>query len=186
MQTRNLILTGFRATGKTSVGRIVAARLRWTFLDTDELARERLGAPIAEIVARHGWSFFRTAERQLLLELTAMRQTVLATGGGAIEHHKEWSELRRCALVVWLDAESDTIRQRLRDDPDSGHQRPSLTGQTVTDEIEHLMERRRPMYAAGSDLRLDTEDKTPEQLAEEIVQKMHNEPENILGEVREK
>ena len=175
MQTHNLILTGFRATGKTSVGRIVAARLHWIFLDTDELARQRLGAPIAEVVARHGWPFFRTAERQLLRELsTTMRQTVLATGGGAIEHLQEWRELRRCALVVWLDTDSDTIRQRLRDDPDSGHQRPSLTGQSVMDEIEHLLECRRPMYAAGSDLRLSTEGRTPEQLVVEIMQKVHS------------
>ncbi|MCL2457772.1 MAG: shikimate kinase [Desulfobulbus sp.] len=175
MQIHNLILTGFRATGKTLVGRLVAAQLHWIFLDTDELVRQRLGAPIAEVVARHGWPFFRTAERQLLRELTmTMRQTVLATGGGAIEHHQEWRELMRCALVVWLDAESDTIRQRLQDDPDSGHQRPSLTGQTVTDEIERLLEHRRPMYAAGSDLRISTEGRTPEQLAVEIVQKMHN------------
>ncbi|MDR2551511.1 MAG: shikimate kinase [Desulfobulbus sp.] len=174
MQTLNLILTGFRATGKTSVGRIVAAQLHWIFLDTDELARQRLGEPIAEVVARHGWPFFRAAESQLLRDLATMRQTVLATGGGAIEHLREWGGLRRCALVVWLDADSDTIRQRLRHDPASGHQRPSLTGQPVADEIEHLLERRRPMYAAGSDLRLSTEGRTPEQLAAEIVQKMHN------------
>ncbi|MCL1979777.1 MAG: shikimate kinase [Proteobacteria bacterium] len=174
MQTHNLILTGFRATGKTSVGRIIAARLHWIFIDTDELACQRLGAPIAEIVARHGWPFFRTAESQLLQELAAIHQTVLATGGGAIEHLWEWRELRRCALVVWLDADSDTILQRLRDDPASGHQRPSLTGQTVTDEIGHLLERRRPLYAAGSDLRLDTGGKTPDALAAEIMQKMGN------------
>ena len=170
MQTDNLILTGFRATGKTSVGRIVAARLRWDFRDTDELARQRLGAPIAEIVARHGWPFFRAAEAQLLRELVAMRHTVLATGGGAIEHETEWRGLRQCALVVWLDADSDTIRRRLQADPDSGHQRPSLTGQAVADEIELLLERRRPMYAAGSDLRLDTAGSTPDQLADAIIQ----------------
>lgn len=169
MQAHNLILTGFRATGKTSVGRIVAARLHWTFRDTDELLRQRLGASIAEIVAHHGWFFFREAESRLLRELVTMRQTVLATGGGAIEHVQEWRELRECAFVVWLDADGDTIRQRLRTDPDSGHQRPSLTGQAAADEIEHLLERRRPMYAAGADIRLDTADRTPEHLAAEII-----------------
>ncbi|MCL2789744.1 MAG: shikimate kinase [Desulfobulbus sp.] len=172
MQAHNLILTGFRATGKTSVGRIVAARLHWVFLDTDDLARQRLGAPIADIVARHGWSFFRTVESELLRELAMMRQTVLATGGGAIEHSQEWQALRRCAFVVWLDADVGTIRQRLQNDPDSGHQRPSLTGQAVADEIGHLLERRRPMYAAGSDMRLCAANRTPEQLAAEIIQNM--------------
>jgi len=172
MQTPNIILTGFRATGKTSVGRILAARLQWTFLDMDELLCQRLGGPIADIVARHGWAFFRQAEGQLLRELAAMRATVLATGGGAIEHQREWQELRQSGLVVWLDADLATIRQRLGDDPKSGQQRPSLTGQAIQDEVEALLERRRPLYAAGSDLRLATTGTTPELLAETIVQAM--------------
>ena len=178
MHVHNLILTGFRATGKTVVGRLVAARLHWVFLDTDDLVRERLGVSIAEIVARHGWPFFRSAESQLLREMVTMRQTVLATGGGAIEHAREWRELRRCALVVWLDADVDIIRQRLRGDPHSGRQRPALTGQTAVDEVETLLERRRPMYAAGSDMRLHTAGRTPGQLAAAVVQALRKWPEH--------
>lgn len=168
----NIILTGFRGTGKTSVGRILAAQLQWSFLDTDALLCQRLGAPIADIVARHGWAFFRQAESQLLRELATMQKTVLATGGGAIEHRQEWRELRKCGLVVWLEADLATIRLRLRDDPNSLQQRPSITGHSVQDEIAELLERRRPLYAAGSDLRLATADKSPELLAQEIQQAM--------------
>lgn len=172
MKTHNIILTGFRATGKTSVGKILAARLQWTFLDMDELLCRRLGAPIAEIVARHGWFFFRQAEGQLLRELAVMQATVLATGGGAIEHRQEWQGLRQNGLVVWLDADIATIRQRLHEDPNSSHQRPSLTGQAIQDEVAVLLEKRRPLYAAGSDLWLATAGMTPESLAETIVQEM--------------
>jgi len=168
----NIILTGFRATGKSSVGRILADRLQWTFLDMDELLCQRLGAPIADIVARHGWPFFRQAESRLLLELATMQKTVLATGGGAIEHRQEWQELRQCGFVAWLDADSATIRQRLRDDPNSVQQRPSLTGHAPQDEIEELLEKRRPLYSAGSDLRIVTDGKSPALLAEEIQHAM--------------
>lgn len=170
MNTRmkNIVLTGFRATGKTSVGQALAAQLKWAFLDTDVLLCQRLGAPIAEIVARHGWATFREAESQLLRELPALEATVVATGGGAIEHREEWQALRDRCLVVWLDADMATIKQRLGADPYSAQQRPSLTGQAVSDEVEALLEKRKPLYLAGSDLRLDTVDKTPERLAEAI------------------
>lgn len=166
----NIILTGFRATGKTTVGRLIARRLGWAFLDTDALLCQRLGAPIAEVVARRGWSIFREAEGKLLQELCSMRQTVLATGGGAIEHREAWRELSRCGVVVWLDADLATIGQRLQGDPQSDRQRPSITGRAIIEEVEELLTRRRPLYAAGSDLRLMVTGKTPDQLVDAIVQ----------------
>jgi shikimate kinase len=170
---KNIVLTGFRATGKTSVGRALAAQLKWSFLDTDVLLCQRLGAPIAEIVARHGWPYFRQAESQLLRELAALEATVVATGGGAIEHRHEWQTLRECCFVVWLDADMATIRQRLGDDPHSAQQRPSLTGQAIQEEVEALLQKRKPLYSAGSDLRLDTVGNSPERLAEAIRSAMN-------------
>jgi len=168
----NIVLTGFRATGKSSVGRMLAEKLRYTFIDTDILLCERLGAPIADIVASRGWDFFRQAERRLLMEVTGMVRTVLATGGGAIEHLVEWRQLRSCCYVVWLDADPATIRKRMNDDPKSAGQRPSLTGAPASDEIEALLRRRIPLYAAGSDLHLATEDKGPAVLVESIIKEM--------------
>lgn len=163
-------MTGFRGTGKTTVGRILAARLQWNFLDMDELLTQRFGASISEVVARHGWHCFRQSESKLLRELQTIRHTVLATGGGAIEHQQEWLQLRQHGFVVWLDAAMQTIEQRLQDDPHSMQLRPSLTDQTVADEIRTVLERRTPLYRAGSDLRLLTDNSTPEQLADQILQ----------------
>lgn len=168
----NIVLTGFRATGKSLVGRMLAEKLRYTFIDTDILLCERLGAPIADIVASHGWDFFRQAERRLLMEVTGMVRTVLATGGGAIEHLLEWRQLRGCCYIVWLDADPATIRQRMNDDPQSAGQRPSLTGTPACDEIEELLQRRIPLYAAGSDLHLTTDGKGPAVLVESIIKEM--------------
>jgi shikimate kinase len=169
---KNIVLTGFRATGKSSVGRLLAQKMGYSFIDTDALLCERLGAPIAEIVARQGWAFFREAERQLLKEVPGMVQTVLATGGGAIEHQEEWRQLRDSGYIVWLDADVETIRQRLGGDPHSTLQRPSLTGRLAGEEIEELLLRRAPLYSAGSDLRLDTAGKEPAVLVESIVEQL--------------
>lgn len=169
----NIVLTGFRATGKTSVGKALATKLGYAFSDTDRLLCERLHAPIADIVARHGWPFFRQAEAQLLRELASMTHTVLATGGGAIQHHAEWSLLRTHSYVVWLDADLATISKRIAADAASAAQRPALVqGLAAHDEIETLLEQRRPLYAAGSDLRLDTANDDPETLAERIVEQL--------------
>ena len=169
---KNIVLTGFRATGKSSVGRLLAQKMGYAFIDTDSLLCKRLGAPIAEIVARHGWAFFREAERRLLMEVPEMVQTVLATGGGAIEQQEEWHQLRDCGYIVWLDADVETIRQRMGGDPHSALQRPSLTGGSAGDEIEELLRKRTPLYSAGSDLRLDTAGKEPAVLVESIVNQL--------------
>jgi shikimate kinase len=171
-KSKNIVLTGFRATGKSLVGKLLAERLGYTFIDADILLCQRLGAPIAAIVDRHGWPFFRQAERRLLAEVPGMEETVVATGGGAIEHEEEWQRIRTCCYVVWLDADAATIKQRLQDDPKSSGQRPSLTGGAVCDEIDDVLRRRTPLYAAGSDLHLDTVCCTPEDLVQRIIDQM--------------
>lgn len=165
----NIVLTGFRATGKTTVGRLLARRLGYGFVDTDAKISQRLGASIAEIVTRHGWPFFREAERCLLAELPGLTRTVIATGGGAVSHGAEWQALRARCLIVWLDADQATIRGRLANDAVTSGQRPSLTGMKVGDEIAELMAERLPLYAAGSDLRLPTDARSVADLVEEII-----------------
>ena len=165
-----IVLTGFRATGKTSVGRLLAARLGYTFVDADAVLCERLGGTVAQIVARSGWDSFRQAERALLLETRTMTRTVLATGGGAIEHTAEWRRLREQCLIVWLEADEATIRRRMAGDAQTAAQRPSLTGEAPVDEIATLLARRTPLYAAGSDVRLDTVGRTPDELVGKLAE----------------
>ena len=168
----NIILTGFRATGKTPVGKIVAEQLGYTFLDTDvELCRQ-LGASIAEVVARHGWSCFRQAEAELLVRLSLLTRQVIATGGGAVEHQQQWQKLRQGNFVVWLDADVATIQSRLASDPVTANQRPALLSarDTAENEIVVLVQRRAPLYAAGSDMRLETDGVSPAHLAARILE----------------
>ena len=167
----NIVLTGFRATGKSTVGKIIAEQLGYTFLDTDVELTSKLGASIADIVTRHGWPFFRQFEAALLRRLCSQSHTVIATGGGAIEHRRQWQMLHQVSFVVWLDADVATIRSRITSDPISLSQRPALLagdGQ-VEDETTLLLQRRAPLYAAGSDIRLDTVGRPPEILAAQLL-----------------
>ncbi len=155
-QNSKIILTGYRATGKTCVGQEVARQLDWLFVDTDALIVKRAGREISEIVRRYGWDYFRAQEKQALKSLIERTGVVIATGGGAIIHQDIWPELMTSGLVVWLKAEKETICQRLRGDDNSAGQRPSLTGETICQEIAAVLKERQPLYRRGSHLAVDT------------------------------
>ena len=166
----SIILTGFRATGKSLIGRMLATALGYAFVDTDTVISDRQGASISAMVAQHGWPYFRQLERQMLEECSQMRQAVIATGGGAIEHTSEWIELRRHGYVIWLEAPAEVIYQRMHADNNTSSQRPALTDSSQLEEIGQMLARRTSMYAAGADLRLETATANPEALVAVILQ----------------
>lgn len=159
-----IILTGYRATGKSAVGRLLADRLGLSFFDMDSCLEERAGRPIRQLVAEHGWEQFRELERNLLAELVDQTGMVISTGGGAILHQESWRRLSRTGLVVWLTADIDTICRRLTEDSNSVEQRPSLTGADICTEAAMVLAEREPLYAKGSHLSITTDDNTVEQI----------------------
>jgi shikimate kinase len=138
-------LVGYRASGKTTVGRLLAERLGWPFTDADRALEARLGCPIPEWFAREGEASFREREAACLAELLAGEAPlVLATGGGAVLREANRALLRsRGGLVVYLDADAPTLQARLRADAGG---RPSLTGKDVAEEVPMLLERRASLY----------------------------------------
>lgn len=165
---RNIFLTGYRATGKSAVGRLLASRLGRPFLDMDRLIEERQGCTIKELVAARGWPHFREEERKLLAELAGRAGLVVATGGGAILHRQAWAALRASGLVVWLTADRETICRRLAADAATEGQRPSLTGRDIEEEVAGVLAERTPLYREGSDLAIDTACRSPEEIVREI------------------
>jgi shikimate kinase len=165
---RNIILTGYRATGKSVVGRMLAERLARAFLDMDRLIEERQGCSIRDLVAARGWPHFREVERKLLEELADRRDLVIATGGGAILHRQAWAALRASGLVVWLTADRQTICRRLASDGATEGQRPSLTGRGIEEEVAGVLAEREPLYREGSDLTIDTACRSVEEIVREI------------------
>ena len=165
-----VLLTGFRATGKSVVGAVLAALLGYRFIDTDEELSATMRCSVAEYVREHGWSSFRKLESELLEHLALMSHVVVATGGGAVLHQEEWQNLRNQSLVVWLQADARTISKRLQVDPVSERQRPSLTSRGTVEEVELVLAEREASYREGSDMAIDTTNKSPEEIAVQIHQ----------------
>lgn len=154
---RKIFLIGYRATGKSSVGRALAAQLRLPFLDTDQEIETRAGQPISALVAAEGWESFRRLEQALLRDLAHRKDPlVIATGGGAVLHQELWPQIKADHLVVWLTADIATIGARLTADPATASQRPSLTGQAVLAEIAPVLAAREPLYRQSANYIVDT------------------------------
>lgn len=153
---KKIILIGYRATGKTSVGRRLASHIGLRFIDMDHELEQRQGRSINEIVSDQGWPYFRRLERDLLEELIGLRDVVISTGGGAVLHQDLWPRVMTSGLVVWLTADRQTICQRLLGDDQTASQRPSLTGSDPLAEIAEVLAHREPLYRAGSHLTVDT------------------------------
>ena len=162
----NIVLIGYRGTGKSVVGRILAQRLGMVYEGMDANIVTRAGMPIPEIVERFGWDRFREIETQEALDLAGQDNRIIDTGGGVIERPENMPALDRNGVVFWLKASVETIVRRIRGDD----QRPALTeGKTFTEEVEEVLDRRREKYKAAARFELDTDDLTPEQVADEIM-----------------
>lgn len=163
-----LYLVGYRATGKSTVGRSLAERLGWNFVDADAYLEATGGASIASIFAQWGEPEFRRRESAVLAELSHRERVVIATGGGVILAEANRRRLRESGYVVWLTADADTIGRRLQTDPTTAERRPNLTvgGQR---EIEELLAARQPLYREVADLAVSTEARSPDAIASAIL-----------------
>ncbi|MFH7320587.1 shikimate kinase [Desulfurivibrio sp. D14AmB] len=168
---QKIILIGYRACGKTSVGVLLAQKLGWEFLDLDAEIVKRTGSEIRELVAARGWDYFRARERELLQELVPRRRLVVATGGGAVLHREVWPTLKQESLTVWLRADPATIAARLSADPVSSRQRPALTDQGLLAEINEVLAQRQELYRQTADLEIDTTTLEPATIAGLISEK---------------
>jgi shikimate kinase len=148
----NVILTGLRGTGKSSVGKVLAQRLNFAFVDTDTRIEELAGCRIAAIVAQHGWEHFRALERQVVTQVAATDRHVVATGGGTLIDAENAKLLKTHGVVILLVCELSILQRRLA----LGSNRPSLTGQgSAAVELAQVWEARRERYHAVADRTFD-------------------------------
>ena len=166
----SLYLIGGRAVGKSSIGVKLANKLGYKFLDTDTLITDECGCSVAEIVSNEGWKVFRGFEKSVLLQLIPQKSCVVATGGGAILHRELWKELKKQAEVVWLMADSSTLRSRIASDHHTVVQRPSLTGKDIYQELEAVLAERNPLYRETADHIIDTAELTIDEAVQAIAQ----------------
>jgi len=172
-----LILTGFMATGKSTVARHLARRLGWRLLDCDAEISARAGKPIHQIFRDSGEAHFRAMERSVIAEMSSggrrcarcghPRPAVIATGGGAIVDPKNYAALRDSGVIICLSARPDVIARRISAGVKA---RPMLAhgGMPVKQRIAELMEERHEAYARAA-ITIDTSERTVDQVVDAIL-----------------
>jgi shikimate kinase len=168
MSPCRLFLVGYRGTGKTTVGRLVATGLGWQFVDADQELERLTGKSIAEIFATEGEVGFRGREASLLEELSQRDHAVIATGGGAVLRPSNRDRLAQ-GFVAWLTASPSVIWRRISADPDTGQRRPNLTASGGLEEVMTLLAAREPLYESVANIRISTDDRSPEAIAADIL-----------------
>jgi shikimate kinase len=168
-EKRNIILTGFMGTGKSTVGKKLAARLGRQFLDTDALIEQESGMSIGQIFAEKGEPYFRTLETQMIARVCATRATVIATGGGAMVSEVNARTLKNSGTVICLTAHPEVILARVRGNMD----RPLLQGENPLAKIQELLRTRAEAYARA-DMEIDTSQSNADEVVEAVLGALKN------------
>jgi shikimate kinase len=165
MHAGSLYLVGMMGAGKSTVGRLLARRLKLRFLDCDQEIERRCGVKIPLIFEIEGEAGFRARETQVLAELAALKGVVLATGGGAVLAEENRGRLAEHGTVIYLRARPEDLYQRVRHDLN----RPLLATRDPLRRLREMHAERDPLYASIADLVVDTGKQTVQALARELV-----------------
>jgi shikimate kinase len=162
----NLVLIGYRGTGKSVVAEILSRKLGMPAVSLDaEIVREA-GMPVPEIVEKHGWPWFRDLESAVTERFAKRDGLILDTGGGVILRPENTESLRRGGVIFWLEASVEAIVERIR----HSSERPSLTeGKSFLQEVAEVLEERLPLYRAAADRAIATDALSPDAVADEII-----------------
>ena len=169
-ERQNIALIGFMGSGKTTVGRILAERLGWAFVDTDTEIERSAGCDIPTLFQSEGEAAFRDRETAIVRTVCAGERQVISTGGGVVLRPENVAALRDTAHVVWLTARPDVVVARVGG---RAHTRPLLAqgGNDLLTHVLTLLGERGPAYRTASHRIVDTSDRSPSSVAGEIIRK---------------
>ncbi len=163
----NVVLVGFMASGKSSVGRRVAKRLGYRLLDSDQYIESEQGVSVNEIFIHEGEEYFRKLETRLIQRLAGFDSYVFATGGGIVTTPGNMELLKRIGTVVFLNADPEDILKRLEHDT----RRPNVRGEDRREQVHGLLGERMAQYQKA-DISIETLGKTPNQVAGEVIRRV--------------
>jgi shikimate kinase len=162
----NLVLIGYRGTGKSAVAAMLSQKLGMKAVSLDEEIVREAGMPIPEIVEQHGWPWFRDLESEIVERFAQRGAAILDTGGGVVLRPQNTQNLRRGGVLFWLEASVNVIVERIQESTE----RPSLTeGRSFLEEVEEVLSERLPLYRAAADRAIDTDLLTVAGVADEII-----------------
>lgn len=156
LNEKHLYLTGYRGSGKSSVGRAVARRLQRPWIDLDDEIESQSERSIQDIFASDGEEGFRNLEQAVLEAVSKRAPAVISLGGGAVLREANRKRIRGTGVSVWLQVDADTVLQRLHRDASTSRRRPPLTGLPPRQEIQTLLAKREPLYAEVASYQIDT------------------------------
>ncbi len=159
-----IALIGFRASGKSLVGKLLTIELNLSFVDMDERLVASFGRGIDQWVQAQGWEAFRQAESELLKQLVREQGIVVATGGGVVLNADNRKLLKDHFLVIWLKASPETTYLRMLEDPNTETNRPAFTSLPLREEIREILAERASLYQETAHITLETDGALPEQL----------------------
>lgn len=163
---RHIVLIGMMGAGKTTTGRLLADRLRWPYLDTDDEIERQAGRSVPDIWRESGEAAFRKEETRVLADACVSSQSsVIAVGGGAVLDPANRDVIRRHALTVWLRADVSTLALRVG----TGNGRPLLHGGPAS-ALSRLVSERGTIYAEMAQLAFDVDRMSPPQVVDRILQ----------------
>jgi len=162
---KNIVIAGFMGTGKSTVAKQLARKLKMEFVDTDQVIEENQGMSIADIFARYGEDYFRQQENKLVKELSQRENMVIATGGGTLLSSDNAKMLSQKGEIICLYADPATIYNRLK----RKNNRPLLRGKNVLESINQLLKERKKVYD-DIKLKIDTSDLSIKEVVERIIE----------------
>jgi shikimate kinase len=168
----NIVLIGYRCSGKTEVGKILSRELGMEFVDTDLLIEKACGCSIESIVSEKGWDHFRKIERRTIEEVSKRDNVAIATGGGVVMDKNNVQNLNRNGFIVWLRGDAEVLKERMEKEERSGKIRPSLTGIDPLEEIKQVLNVRTPLYQQTGALTVDTSLLSIREVADTIMKKL--------------
>lgn len=163
----NIVLIGFMGSGKTTLGQWMSQVVNLAFVDTDEYIEKKTQRRIKDIFAEEGENYFRDLETHVLRELSGRKDTVISVGGGLPVREINRALMRELGMVVYLRASKETLIKRLSGDTT----RPLLAGDNLEDKIDKLMAARKEIYLDAADIIIDTDDKSLEEIYNELENK---------------
>lgn len=162
----NIILIGFMGSGKSSVGQVLAERLERKFVDMDDEIELGENKTINEIFEEYGEEHFRSLETSYLEKLLTKKNKVISTGGGVIIREENVEILRKIGTVVYLNTSINQLMMNLEGDT----KRPLLQGTDVKEKVTNLLRTREPIYFEAANMIIQTEGKSIEEVASEIIE----------------
>ena len=169
MPKANIILIGFRCSGKSTIGQIISKTLSMEFVDSDDMIERHCAMSITELVQRKGWHYFREVEKETVAKISRKSGLVVATGGGVPLDHDNVNILKASGWFVWLKAQPSVIKERMRQQLKSGLLRPSLRGGDPVGEVDEVLAERSQIYQKIADLIVETDRMPPKEAAHKII-----------------